>query len=86
MKIATQMMSSVCQNKREAEHPAQNVGAIALGEHLRDHRQEPQNAERDVNAVAADEGEKGGEERAARRSRALIDHADEFVNLDREEA
>ena len=39
-----------------------------------------------MEAVAADQGEEGREERAARRARALRDHADEFVDLDDEEA
>src|ERR1700722_20545068 len=39
-----------------------------------------------MDPVAAEEGEKGGEEGAARRARALIDQADEFVDLKPKEA
>ncbi len=55
----------------EAENATQDVGAIALGEHLRHHRQQPHEPEGDVHAVAADQGEEGGEEGAALRTRAL---------------
>src|ERR1700722_16484911 len=72
--------------QREAKDAAQNVGAIALGEHLRDHGEQPQGSKGDVHAVATDQGEERGEERTPRRPGALIDHADEFMNLYREKA
>ena len=57
----------------------------SLGPDLRHHRAKPQQAARDVRAVAADQREEGREERAALRRSALGDHRCEFVKLDRQE-
>ena len=77
------MMSRACQNRLKHRAP-QDVGAEALGEHLRHHRQQPQQAGGHVQAMAADQREEGREERAARRACPLRDHARELVHLDGE--
>ena len=86
MKMPTQMMSRACQNSAKHMRPAHDVRAEPLGEDLRHHRAEPQEADRDVQPVAADEGEEGGQERAAVRAVALGDHSGELVDLETEEA
>ena len=56
----------------EAQKAPLHVGTKALGEHLGHHGQQPQQAERHVNAVTADEGEKGRQEGAPGRPCALV--------------
>src|ERR1700733_15806750 len=58
----------------EAENAPENVGPVTLGEHLRHHRQQPQQAGGDVKAVASDQRKKGREERAPRWTRPVRDH------------
>ncbi len=62
-----------------------DVGAEALGADLRHHRQQPQQPDRDVQAVAADQREEGRQEGAARRPGALRDDVGELAELEREE-
>ncbi len=69
----------------EAQDAPQDIGPVSLGEHLRHHRQQPQQAGGHVQAVAADQREEGREERAARRAGAARDHAGELVHLEAEE-
>ena len=69
----------------EAEHAPQDVGAESLGEDLRHHGQQPQQAGGHMQAVAADQREEGRQERAARRAGAARDQAREFVDLEAQE-
>ena len=65
----------------EAQDAAQDVGAESLGEDLRHHRQQPEQAGRDMQAVAADQREEGRQEGAARRPGAARDQAGELAQL-----
>ena len=62
-----------------------DVGAKSLGEHLRHHGEQPQDAGRDMHAVASDQRKEGRQEGAARRARAARDEIGELVKLDPEE-
>src|ERR1700722_10501705 len=65
----------------EAQHPAEDVVAVAFGEYLRHHRQQPEQAARHVQAVAANQGEERGEECTACRTGAACDQASELVSF-----
>ena len=59
--------------QREAHVSAEDIGPEPLRQELRHHRAEPDQPDRDVHAVAADQREERGEKRAAVRARALSD-------------
>ena len=86
MKMPIQMMSSACQKSAKHRVRRMMLGPEALGEDLRHHRAEPQEADGDVQAVATDEGEEGRQERAAVRAVAFSDHPGELIELEAEEA
>ena len=69
----------------KAKNAAQDVGAKAFGEHLRHHGQQPQDAGRDMQSVAADQREERRQESAARRPRAARDQIGEFAEFDAQE-
>ncbi len=69
----------------EAEHAPQNVGPVTLGEHLRHHGQQPQQAGGHVQAMAADQREERREERASRRARPVRDQACKLPDLEGDE-
>src|SRR5215510_14874756 len=69
----------------EAQETAEHVRPEALGEDLRHHREEPEEACSDMEAVTADKSEEGREEGAARRAGAAVDEIPELHHLQRNE-
>src|SRR5208337_5654889 len=70
----------------EAQVAAPDAGPESLGEELRHHRAEPQQADGDMQSVAADKREKRGEKGAAGRACAFRNHLRELTDLEIEEA
>src|SRR5580692_1932876 len=68
-------------------HPApQDVGPEALGPELRHHGAKPEQTDRDVQAVATDQREEGGQKGATLRASAFSQHLDELVSFQKKEA
>src|SRR5258708_26719420 len=66
----------------EAEDTPENVGPVTLGEHLRNHCQQPQQASAHVQAMAADQRKEGREERAPCRACPARDQARKLPDLE----
>src|SRR5258708_23808122 len=66
----------------EAENAPENVGPITLGEHLRHHCQQPQQASGHVQAMAANQRKEGREERASCWARPACDQARKLAGLE----
>src|SRR3954454_19228322 len=69
----------------EAEHSPENIVPEPLGEDLRHHGQEPEQARGHVKPMAADEGEEGRQERTPGRPGATLDETGELAGLKAEE-
>jgi len=83
---AIQMMSSACQNSAKHRMRRWMSGPEPFCEHLRHYRQQPQDAGRDVQPMAAHQREECDRKRAARRPGAACNEAGEFIAFNREEA
>ena len=86
MNSQTQMMSSACQNRAKQSRRRSHAGAKVADGDLDHHHDQPDQSGGDVQAVAADKGEEGGQKGAALRGRAAGDHVGELVQLETEEA
>ncbi|MNW03067.1 hypothetical protein D3C71_1989480 [compost metagenome] len=71
---------------RQAHQAAPVFRDQAVHLHLDHHRHQPDDAERDVQPVRADQREERRQEGAALRARALVDQVREFVQFQRQEA
>src|SRR5262245_26512359 len=71
--------------KVEAEEPAQDIGTEPFDENLRHHRAEPEESRAHMQAMAANKGEGGRQERAALRSGSCGDHCGEILGFQSEE-
>ncbi len=56
LKTPTQTMSEGVPEQGEGPGPADDVGAESLGQHLRHHGEQPEQADRDVQAVVSRRG------------------------------
>ena len=86
MKMPTQMMSSACQNRPKQSARRMMFGANPFAQNLRHHRAEPQQADRDMQTVASDQGEERRQERAAIWAGVLAQHARELIHLKDQES
>src|SRR6185369_5719772 len=68
----------------EAEQAPQDRWAKILDPELRHHRAEPEQADRHMQAMAADQREETGKKRAALRPGAMLDHPGKLADLQRD--
>src|SRR3954469_20384027 len=71
--------------QRKADEATLDIGAKALDGDLHHHHSQPEQTGSDMQPVAADEREEGGQKRAALRGRALRDHVGELAQLENKE-